>query len=127
MAGHGAVLPDNYGQVDLSMTSSGTFAKLIASAALVMAISAFMLGSAPFTPAMILAVVAIPLAVANIFLGMPRLSVSTLYWAVAAFMSVPLSGWLQIRIDHTLVALAIVGIAVSSSLYLHYVRERSAG
>ena len=108
------------------MASVGTPTKLLASAALLMALTAFIFGSAPFTPAMALAVVAIPIAAATFFLGMPSLSVTTMYWAVAAFSSVPLSKWLQIRVDYMLLILAGAGVAVSSILYLLYARKKSA-
>ena len=108
------------------MASVGTPTKFLASAALLMALTAFILGSAPFTPAIALAVVAIPIAAATFFLGMPRLSVTTMYWAVAAFSSVPLSRWLQIRVDYMLLILASVGVVVSSILYLLHVRKKSA-
>jgi hypothetical protein len=108
------------------MASAGTLTKFLASAALLMALTAFILGSAPFTPAMALAVIAIPIAAATFFLGMPSLSVTTIYWAVAALSSGPLSGWLQIRVDYMLLIQTGVGVAVSSILYLIHVRKKSA-
>ena len=100
--------------------------KSVASFALVMALVAFVLGSAPFTPALALAAVAIPIALSTLLLGMRRLSIVTIYWALAAFLSVPLSRWLLVRLDYMLVILAAVGIALSSMFLLQYVRTNSA-
>ena len=53
-----------------------------------MALLAFMFSFSPFTPAIILAVIAIPLAVASSALGVFRLAITTLYFACAAWVPI---------------------------------------
>ncbi len=96
----------------------------LASLALLMALLAFALGTAPFTPALVLAALAIPLASLTIVLGARRLSIVALYWAIAAILSLPLSRLLSVRIDNVLVAMTVIGIGVSTALLVDYLRSR---
>ncbi len=60
--------------------------ELVARIALGGALLAFLLGSAPFTPALLLAAIAIPIGGLTHFLGSRRLSATTLYWAISSFL-----------------------------------------
>ena len=89
-----------------------------------MALIAFVLGSAPFTPALILVIIALPMAVGCSFFGVWRLSAITVYWAIAAFLAVPIAGSLPIGVDVSLVILGFVGLALSAFLYSNYERAK---
>jgi hypothetical protein len=108
------------------MTNTSRLKTSVASFAVLMAIVAFVLGSAPFTPALALAVVAIPVALATFLLGVRRLSSIALYWASAALLSVTGAQWLQVRVDYMLLVLGILGIGLSVLFYLQYMHVRSA-
>lgn len=92
--------------------------------ALVMAVLAFILGSAAYTPALILAIVAPPLSISCLFLGVWRISVVAIYFAVAALVTAPLSRELPLRIDYLLVILGVAGLALALLLYLGYLRAK---
>jgi hypothetical protein len=96
------------------------------SAALAMALVAFTLGSAPFTPALILAVPAIPIAITCVFLGAWRTSAVGFYWAIASLLAVPVSGAFHIRVDLALLVLGAVGLVLTAILYATYARTRSS-
>lgn len=106
------------------MAAADNTARFLGSITLIASITAFIVGSGPFTPGLVMAAVAIPLAVLIIFLGARRLALATLYWAVAAFMPVPLSRWTDFRVDYVLVFLGFVGILVTLGLYFHYMNAR---
>ena len=89
-----------------------------------MALIAFVLGSAPFTPALILAIIALTMAVGCSFFGVWRLSTITVYWAIAAFLAVPIAGSLPIGVAVSLVILGFVGLALSAFLYTNYERAK---
>jgi len=88
--------------------------------ALALTMIAFALGSAPFTPAMILAVVAIPIVITSLLLGAWRVSLLAIYWAVAAFLTVPLAQNLSIGVDDVLIFLGVGGLALSALSYFSY-------
>ena len=79
---------------------------------------AFILSTAPFTPAMALSVIALPLAVLSYFLGTRRLALLAAYWITASFLVVPISQSLQFRIDYMLVLLGISGLALTAVVYV---------
>ena len=108
------------------MRKAGRPAKFVVVASLVMAVTAFVLGSAPFTPALVLALIALPLAIGCSFLGVWRLATITVYWAIAAFLAVPMSRNLGIQEDFSLVILGVVGLVLSAFLYVDYLRSRTA-
>ena len=91
-----------------------------------MAVLAFVLGSAPFTPALALAVIALPVAIGCSFFGVWRLSTITVYWSLAAFLAVPMSRNTGIRVDFFLAILGVVGLALSAFLYVSYLRSQPA-
>jgi hypothetical protein len=96
----------------------------VSSAAVAMAIGAFVLGSAPFTPALVLAVLVVPIACTCIFLGAWRTSAVAIYWAVAALVAVPAARAFHFRIDFVLLALGVIGLVLSAILYAAYARTR---
>ena len=101
-------------------------AKFTVIVSLVMAVLAFVLGSAPFTPALALAVIALPVAIGCSFFGVWRLSTITVYWSLAAFLAVPMSRNTGIREEFFLVILGVVGLALSAFLYVSYLRSQPA-
>ena len=92
--------------------------------ALAMAISGFFLGSAAFTPALVFTLFAIPLATFCFLSGVRRLSIVTLYWAIAALIAVPLAQSASLRVDYVLLVLGIAGLMLSLVLYLSYVHAQ---
>ncbi len=106
------------------MREPGLKSKLLVGIALIMAVVAFVLGSAPFTPALILALFAILLAVSCLFFGVWRLSIVTIYWAVAALTVIPLSRLTSLQVDESLILLGVAGVVFSSILYLDYSRKK---
>ena len=107
------------------MRKPGRIATSSAILAMVMAIIAFVLGSAPFTPAMILAVIALPVAITCLFLGAWRLSVITIYWVLAAFMTMPMARALPFYVDDVLIVLGVGGLALSALIFFGYVRAKT--
>ena len=106
------------------MREPGLKSKFSAGIALTMGVIAFALGSAPFTPALVLALFAIPLAVSCLFLGAWRLSIAAIYWASAALTVIPLSRRLTLQLDESLILLGVAGFVLSSVLYVDYSRKR---
>jgi hypothetical protein len=103
------------------MRKAGPISKSTVSIALVFALIAFVLGSAPFTAALVLAVIAVPIAAVTTFFGTWRLSLITIYWAIATFSAVPISNALPIYTDNALVLLGVGGLALSGALYFNHV------
>jgi hypothetical protein len=102
------------------MRKPNRISKWTVSVALVMALIAFVLGSAPFTPAIFLTVIALPLAVACSFFGVWRLSTVSIYWALAAFPASPIFG-----VDVSPVSLGVAGLTLSAFLYFTYALAKS--
>ena len=69
---------------------------------------------------MILAVIAIPIAIAGLFLGARRVSFIAIYWAVAAFLAVPLARHLPMGVDDALILLGIGGLMLSALFWFNY-------
>lgn len=107
------------------MQTVGLKPKIAVGVALLFSMVAFVLGSAQFTPALVLAVIAVPISTVTYFFGTRRLSLATVYWAMAALSAVPLSRELPVHVEDVLVALGILGATVSGALYFCYLRERS--
>ncbi|QFT54991.1 hypothetical protein [Microbulbifer sp. THAF38] len=98
---------------------------ILGSIALALAILAFILGSAPFTPALALLFIAAPLALIAILLRASRLAIVTLYFSLVAWNVVPLARVLAIRIDHLLVIMGLFGFLLSAILFFSYLRANS--
>ncbi len=107
------------------MRKAGPISKSTAYVALMFSLVAFLVGSGPFSPGLILAVVALPIAVVTAFFGPWRLSLLAIYWAFASFSAVPISKILPIYTDGALVLLGVVGLALSAVLYFHYAHTKS--
>lgn len=104
------------------MNAPQAIARSMAGSALAMSLVAFVLGSAAFTPALLLAVVAVPLSLLCLYVGLWRSSVVTLYWSAAAWLALPMSRWLPMRIDWLLVMLGIVGLIIAGLCLRDYRR-----
>ena len=107
------------------MPPSKRISRFVGVLALLMAIISFVLGSAPFTPALFLAPLALGLGLVSAYLGYGRLAVVTGYWALAAVLSGPLARMWQLRIDGLLLVLVILGILLSAALFTSYVVRQS--
>ncbi len=89
---------------------------------LTLALVAFILGSAPFTPALALLLLALPLAILSVFMGAWRLTLVSVYFSVAICAVIFLAGQTPFRIDHLLLLLGIVGIVLGGTLLYFYRR-----
>jgi len=105
------------------MTKHRPLRLVTGSFALTLALIAFVLGSAPFTPALALLLLALPLALLSGFMGAWRLAVVTLYFSTTIGFVVFLAGSLSFRIDYLLASLGIVGLVFSGALFYNYKRS----
>jgi hypothetical protein len=96
--------------------------KVLGSISLMMALISFGVGFAPFTPAMILTVVSIPLAIVSWVLGAFRLGIASLYFGCAAWMPFILPTGGPIRHDYLIAVLGVMGIVISGILFRGYLR-----
>lgn len=87
---------------------------------LIVSITAFLVGSGPFSPGLVMAAAAIPLAVVTVSLGAWRLALAASYWAIAAFIPIPLSRATHLRVDYVLVILGAIGVLVMLGVYFRY-------
>ena len=94
----------------------------LGSIALVMAMLSFVLSSAPFTPAIALVVLSVPLALFAGLLGSWRLAVVTIYFSIASLFVVPISSELSFRIDYLLVLMGVVGAVIGVVLFYEHKR-----
>ena len=106
------------------MRNANLISKLTVGLALIMALVAFVLGSAPFTPALVLAVISLPMAIICLFFGVWRLSTIAIYWAIAAILAVPMGEFLPFGIDGMLVIFGIAGAVLSAFLYKSFVQTK---
>lgn len=90
---------------------------------LVMALLAFLLGSAPFTPALGLTIVAVPLAVVSGFYGAWRIGVVSIYFSCAAWLPLLAVRSINIRLDYMLAALGMIGLGIAGALLYEYMRS----
>ena len=72
------------------MRKAGPISKSATYVALVLSLIAFIVGSGPFSPGLVLALVALPIAAITSFFGPWRLSLATIYWACASISAVPI-------------------------------------
>ena len=93
------------------------------SVALVLAVLAYVPSIAPFTPAVLICYLTLPLALVFAW-ATPRLAVATVYWSVATLVVSPMyfnvPGWLA------LLGMPLGGLALGLALFVHYRRARSA-
>ena len=94
----------------------------LGSIALVMAMLSFILGSAPFTPAMALVFLSIPLAIVSGFLGSWRLAITAIYFSLASWSVIPISKELSFGIDNLLVLMGVIGTVIAGFLFYGYRR-----
>jgi uncharacterized membrane protein len=103
------------------MTHATPTSRVLGTLALLGALVAFALGSAPFTPALMLAPAALPLAIIAGLLGSRRLASISLYWAIAALLANPLAATWRLRVDGLLLAFTILGLLLSAVVYIRHV------
>jgi hypothetical protein len=94
--------------------------------ALLLSLIAYILGSAPFTPAIVLTYVSVPAAFLTYLLGASRLSILAVYFGALAWFVVPLSEALPIRLDYLLALCFGLGFVLGVFLYANYRRVRAA-
>ena len=92
------------------------------SVALVLAVLAYVPSFAPFTPAVLVCFLTLPLALVFAW-ATPRLAVAAVYWSVATLVVSPMffnvPGWLA------LLGMPLGGLALGAALFAHYRRARS--
>ena len=94
--------------------------------ALFLSLIAYILGWAPFHPAVILTYVSIPAAFLAYLFGASRLPILAVYFGVWAWFTVPVSEALPIRIDYLLALCFSFGCILGVFLYANYRRVRAA-
>lgn len=105
------------------MATSTRVSVFIAAISLALALTAFVLGSAPFTPALSLAFLAMPIGALGLHLGAARTSCLAFFWSFAALLTTPLANVLGIRFDVILVIFAAFGVLLAVTLFFHYHRN----
>lgn len=118
------VLPSHLFDDITLMGKSPRVGTVLGSIALAMALVSFALGSAPFTPALVLIFAAIPLALISGILGAWRLAVTSFYFSCAAWLTLPVAREASIRVDYLIAAFAVVGIGLAGILFYGYVASR---
>jgi hypothetical protein len=106
------------------MRNPGRVSQYFSIISLVMAIIAFILGSAPFTPALILVAIAFPMALVTSFLGNWRVSIIAMYYSLAAIGAIPIAQSSGLRIDYILAIFGAIGLILGSTLYFIYARSK---
>jgi len=91
-----------------------------------LSLMAYVLGSAPFTPALVITYVSIPTAFMAFLLGAARLAILAVYFGTLAWFTVPLSAALPLRIDYLLALCFALGCILGLFFYANYRRTRSA-
>ena len=94
--------------------------------ALFFSLIAYVLGWAPFHPAVILTYVSIPASFIAYLCGASRLPILAVYFGVWAWFTVPVSESLPIRIDYLLTLCFVFGCIIGVVLYANYRRVRTA-
>jgi hypothetical protein len=107
------------------METSRRLSRPTAAIALLLALIAFMFGSAPFTPALVLALIALPVAALGLYLGASRISLLAFFWSISALLAGPLTNALKIRIDVMLVILGACGVVLATAFLFHYYRAEA--
>ena len=94
--------------------------------ALLLSLIAYALGSAPFSPALILTYISAPAAILAYLLGASRLPILAVYFGALAWYVVPLSEALPIRLDYLLALFFLLGCILGVILYANYRSVRAA-
>ena len=110
----------------MSASHTNLVAKIAVGTALVMAVISFVLGWAPFHPALLLSYLAIPIAMVSALFGVWRMSVLALYWSVAALFTVPVSRVTPLMTTDVLIFSATIGAMLTLFLVVSYTRSRYA-
>ena len=98
----------------------------IAAIALILSIVAFVLGSAPFTAAVVLTYLSIPLALLAFILGAWRIPVLAAYFGAMAWLTVPVAKSLSVYVSQMLILSAVFGCVLGVVLYANYFRSKQA-
>lgn len=85
--------------------------------ALFLSLAAFYLGSAPFTPAVLLTAVSAPLAIIAIIVRAWRLGALALYFSIFALLTSPALVVGPFKSDNFFFGVAIVGLAIAVALW----------
>lgn len=80
------------------------------------------LSSAPFTPAIVVNLLSVPLALVAITMGAWRTGFLTLYWALCAALALP-NVLSTVRVDYLLVLLHLLGVGASVALFVQHRRS----
>jgi hypothetical protein len=91
-----------------------------------LSLTAYVLGSAAFHPALILTYVSVPAAFVAYLLGALRLPILAVYFGALAWFVVSLSEALPIRLDYLLALCFVLGCILGVFLYANYHRVRAA-
>ena len=102
------------------------FGLLLGGFATLLSVVAFILGSAPFTPAIALTYVSVPAAFVSYLLGASRLPILAVYFSALTWFTVPLSEVLPVRVDYLLALCFVLGCILGVVLYANYRRVRAA-
>ena len=94
--------------------------------ALLLSLIAYTLGSAAFHPALIVTYISIPAAFLSYLLGASRMPILAVYFGALAWVVVPLSESLPLRIDYLLVFFFALGCILGVFLYANYHRIQTA-
>ena len=108
------------------MAQRNILKNVVAGVSLIMSVVAFALGSAPFTPALALVVLAVPLAVGASWFGAWRVSVLSLYFCLSALITAPASRVLPLRVDSVLLFQGVVGVSIAGLFLYGYLRKDGA-
>lgn len=100
-----------------------TIGCILGSVSAMLSMLSVFLSSAPFTPAIVVNVLTVPLALVAILVGAWRTGVLTLYWALCAGLALP-NVVSAVRIEYLLVLLHLLGGALAVGLFVQY-RGRS--
>ena len=99
---------------------------VVAGISLAMSVAAFALGSAPFTPALALIFLAVPLAVGSYWSGAWRVSALSLYFCLSALLTAAISRMFALRVDAVLLIQGIVGVLIAGFFLGGYRRKDKA-
>ncbi len=100
--------------------------EVVALVVLLFSLLAFSVGSAAFHGALALTIFSTPIALVTLMLGAWRLSSLAIYFGGMAWLSLPLSNYLQWRIDYILLFSFFVGCVLGAIFYANYRRTVSA-